>query len=979
MVSRSRRALLLCIALLLTFSSAVFAQGTSSATLWGRVTDETGAALPGVTVTATNNATGLSRNTVTEADGTYRFPSLPAGTYTVVSDLSGFGTVTTQDVVLNVSREREINITLKQAAVSESITVTAEAPLIATGPAIGTSVSQEELENLPLNGRQFANLGSLAPGTQLNYNADPTKPGQLTIALNGGIGRNVNFMVDGGVNTDDTIGGALQNFNLEAVQEFTIQTQSYKAEYGRSSGGVLTVVTKTGTNEFAGSLYGFYREDSLNSLTEAERRGGGEKSAYERKQYGASLGGPIVRDRAHFFATYEKTERPSSYIINTQGIFPDFDGDAVAIPFSDELVTAKGTVNISAAQFLQVRYGYQKNADKYGAGQLALPSSLGTLTNEYESYLLGHTWTMGGSRVNDFVYQWTSFNNAITADSDDPALLYPSGVTAGQNVNTPQTTVQEKSQFKDDFSWSTNIGGRRHDFKTGAAWVHEPILGGSFTTGTAGQFTLRDNNPNSPVTQITVNGGFAGFSTPVEQYGLYFQDDIQLTPRLTVNAGVRYDLATGFDLDQGSNPVLQMLSTQTAFNDAYYLNDFRGWDGQLENDTNNIAPRLGFSFDVLGNGDHIVRGGLGRYYDFPYTNATILFPAEAVMSNFGTVYSLTNQDGIRNPDGTFFRPGQPLPPGGETPIGEALPGNVAHPSITNTPYSDQLSLGYSTELTSWLGVNVDVTHIEYRDIPYRFRFNGFLDNNGNPIAERRFTPFGVDNNNRMWIGDGEADYDGINLGARARLSNRFEMQGFYTLSRVEGNVLAGADEFRLTNGGHQPDRVGDVSTDFRNPLCDACFGPLDTDARHKVTLSALYRAPFGINMSGVLRYRSALPYSERYGVDANEDGFVSDLAPGVTHVNSLRGDSFSQVDLRLSKDFSIIGGLGIELIAEVFNLFNEINPTAFNGQRSRLEEDENTGEVTIVPNELFREATAFAGDPLQGEQRLIQLGARFRF
>ncbi|HYI08284.1 MAG TPA: TonB-dependent receptor [Thermoanaerobaculia bacterium] len=936
----------------------------------GRVVDETGGALPGVSVTATNNATGLNRTVVTEPDGSYRFPSLPAGTYTVLADLSGFGTVSTTDVVLNVARDRELEITLKQAAVKESITVTAEAPLIADAPAIGTTVSQDELENLPLNGRQFANLGSLAPGTQLAYNADPTKPGQLTIALNGGIGRNVNFTVDGGDNTDDTIGGALQNFNLEAVQEFTIQTQSYKAEYGRSSGGVLTVVTKTGTNEFAGSLYGFYRDDRLNSITESERLGGGEKAEYERKQYGGSIGGPIVRDRAHFFATYEETERPSSYIVNTGGIFPEFDGDAIPIPFTDKLITAKATANLSASQFLQVRYGYQKNADKYGAGQLTLPSALGTLTNEYESYLLGHTWTLGGSRVNDFVYQWTKFNNAITADSNEPALAFPSGVALGQNVNTPQTTNQEKSQFRDDFSFSTTLGGRRHDFKTGAQWIHEPILGGSFTTGTAGQFTMRDDDPNSPVIAINVNGGFAGFSTPVDQYSYYFQDDIHVNDRLTVNAGLRYDLWTGFDLDQSTNPVLQALSTQTQYNDSYYLEAFRGWDGQLENDTNNIAPRLGFSYDLRGDSRHMIRGGLGRYYDFPYTNATILFPGEAILSNFGTIYSLNDPNGIRNPDGTFFRPGQPLPPGGETPIGFTLPANVGHPSITNTPYSDQVSLGYSTEVTNWLGVNVDVTHIEYRDIPYRFRYNGFLDNNGSPITSRRFSSIGITNNNRMWIGDGEADYDGLNIGFRARMSGKLEMQGFYTLSKIEGNVLAGADEFRLTNANHQPDRAGDLSVNFRDPLCDQCFGPLDTDARHKVTISTLYRAPFGINVSGVLRYRSALPYSERDGRDLNGDGQFSDLVAGTENVNNLRGESFSQLDVRLSKDFRLYSSLGIELIAEMFNVFNEINPSAINGQRFT---------ASGAPNPNFQQATAFAGDPLQGEQRLIQLGARFRF
>src|SRR4030095_709053 len=163
----------------------------------------------------------------------------------------------------------EINIDMSPSTVEETITVTAEAPLVQTAPAIGTVVSEEQLENLPLNGRQFANLAILAPGTSLAYNSDPTKPGQLTIALNGGIGRNVNFLIDGGDNTDDTIGGALQNFNLESVQEFNIQTQQYKAEYGRSTGGVLTVVTKTGTNKISGAAWGFFRDDAYASRKES--------------------------------------------------------------------------------------------------------------------------------------------------------------------------------------------------------------------------------------------------------------------------------------------------------------------------------------------------------------------------------------------------------------------------------------------------------------------------------------------------------------------------------------------------------------------------------------------------------------------------------------------------------------------------------------------------------------------------------------
>ena len=371
---------LLALALGLALLPAAEAQ-TSGANLIGRVTDKNGGPLPGATITVTQKETGFTRSTVSETDGGYRLPSIPVGVYTITIELNGFATVTVEDVRLNVATQREINIEMSPATVEETITVTAEAPLVQTEPAIGTVVSEQQLENLPLNGRQFANLAILAPGTGLAYNSDPTKPGQLTVALNGGIGRNVNYVIDGGDNTDDTIGGALQNFNLEAVQEFRIQTQQYKAEYGRSTGGVLTVVTKTGTNDFSGAVWGFFRDDGLNSKTPREEEAGADKSPYERKQYGLSLGGPIVKDKAHFFATYEKTERDTSYTIDTDPdadgpaspVFPQFQGASIAVPFEDELGTAKATLNVSPKQYLQVRYGYQKNSDKYGASPHATP------------------------------------------------------------------------------------------------------------------------------------------------------------------------------------------------------------------------------------------------------------------------------------------------------------------------------------------------------------------------------------------------------------------------------------------------------------------------------------------------------------------------------------------------------------------------------------------------------------------------------
>jgi hypothetical protein len=971
------RSLLLVGFLVLLLPNLLFAQ-TNAGSLSGRVSDGSGATLPGVTLTATNAATGFNRTVITETDGSYRFASLPIGTYDVTADLSGFGSVTTRNVEVNVSTDRTLNVTLKQASVKEQITVTAASPLIETTPAIGTVVSQREIANLPLNGRQFANLGSLAPGTTLSVNSDPTKPGQLTIALNGGSGRNVNFLVDGGDNTDDTIGGALQNYNIEAVQEFNIQTQQYKAEYGRTTGGVLTVVTKTGTNDFEGSAYEFYRSKSLNEKTQTEKLNGSGKSPYRRDQYGASIGGPIIKDKIHFFATAERLERPTSYVIDTGGIYPEFDGQAVPTPFKDNLLTAKASADINARQFLQVRYGYQRNSDIYGPSPIVLPSALGTLTNNYHSVLLGHTWQIGSNKVNDFLFQDTHFKNAILPTSSDPALIYPNGVSIGQSVNTPQTTTQIKRQYKDDFSWSSTLGQMRHDFKVGLNYIDEPLLGGDFSTGTSGQYTLRDNVKGSPVVDIAIFSGFAGYNTPIKQYNYYGQDDISFNKKLTLNVGLRYDLWKGFDLDQRSNPIWQTLSTQTKYSDPY-LKDFQGGKGgKLKNDTNNFAPRLGFTYDLNGDSKNIIRGGVGRYFDFPYTNATILFPAVAVQSTYGQSYAYHDGNGIKNSNGSFFQPGQTLPPNqqaGGTAVNP--PNEVASPTLA-TPYSDQVSLGYSWQVNPWLGLNVDASHINYKDIPFRFR--------GNPIdpatGKRRFPAFG---SFRIWDGEGFAKYNGVNIGGHARLGTKFELQGFYTWSHTTGNVLAGADEFRITDAGHQGDlrAVRDQTVDPYDPLCDACTGPLNTDQKHRVTLSTLYRAPLGINASGIFRYHSGTPYTEWAGADIScgptgtvlkcADGYNFDLAPGVSHVNSLRGSSFSQFDVRLSKEFKFYGNYGLEVIGEIFNLFNSKNAANFNGN-CRVNA---AGQCTFTGG--FGQAGTFAGDPGQGEQRLAQLGLRVTF
>ena len=294
--------------LLLLGSAQVFAQQTTG-NITGRVLDQQGAAMPGVTVTAKSASTGFTRTEVSDAAGVYRLNALPVGLYDVTADLAGFTTVAQKDIIVSISQTTTVDFGLKVASVAETVNVVGASPLIeTTASSVGQVVDPKRIESLPLNGRQFANLAATVPGVGLGFHTDPTKSTQYSPQINGGNGRNVNYQIDGGDNNDDTVGGLLQMFPLEAIQEFNFQTQRFKAEYGRSNGGVLNVVTKSGTNTASGSFFEMFRDKSLNAQSESERLAKVDKQDYRRNQFGGSFGGPIAKDKAHFFFAVERTQ-----------------------------------------------------------------------------------------------------------------------------------------------------------------------------------------------------------------------------------------------------------------------------------------------------------------------------------------------------------------------------------------------------------------------------------------------------------------------------------------------------------------------------------------------------------------------------------------------------------------------------------------------------------------------------------------------
>src|SRR5262245_18714787 len=389
-----------------------FAQGTNGA-LQGKVTDAQGLVLSGVTVTVRNAATGFQRSATSESTGEYRLAGLPVGAYEVRVEQPGFSPETVDKVEVNVAATTNLDVKLMVAAQSEELTVSAAAPLIDTRDSgVGEVVSAVQIEYLPLNGRQFGNLAALVPGVSLGYHTDPGKASQFAPQVGGGGGRNINYLIDGGDNNDDTVGGLVQNFPLDSIGEFNFKTQRFRAEYGRANGGVLTVVTKSGTNDLRGSAFGYFRDKSLNARTETEKLNDVPKGDYRRWQYGASLGGPIQKDKTHFFASYERIQQDTTQSVDTLGLFPEKDG-VFALPVREHIFVGKVTHQVNPNNYLSVRYGFNDQSQPYGVSPQSPPESWGTTKNTFHSANLNLNSVLSNGRLNEFVFQFSYYHDHI--------------------------------------------------------------------------------------------------------------------------------------------------------------------------------------------------------------------------------------------------------------------------------------------------------------------------------------------------------------------------------------------------------------------------------------------------------------------------------------------------------------------------------------------------------------------------------------
>ena len=971
--------LAVCLVTLGAFSSVAASAQQTTGTILGRVLDAQNAAIPGATVSATSPSTGFARTAVSDAEGVYRLSALPVGQYDLLVELAGFASVDRKGITVNVAQTLSIDFALKVANLAETITVTGEAPLIqSTVSSVGGIVDIGRIESLPLNGRQFANLAATLPGVGLGNHSDPTKSTQYSPQINGGNGRNVNYQIDGGDNNDDTVGGLLQLFPLEAIQEFNFVTSRAKAENGRSNGGVMNIVTKSGTNDLHGSFFTLLRDDKMNGITTTEKNNNAPKGDYRRYQYGGSFGGPIVQNKLHYFGAVERTQQDTFQVVSTKGLFPNLDG-TYATPYRETLLNVKVTANVSANQYLSVRYGRNQNSQPYGATANRAPNSWGNSTNAFNSVNLNHNWVIGGAQLNEFIFQYADFANNITANSSDPYKIFPNGVAVGQSPNTPQSTGQKKWQFRDDFSWQvTGKGGVGHGMKVGVNFINEPRLFVTFNSGKGvPQHTYLLDNVNAPISTVTLNDGDASGNIPLKQYSFYAQDDWSITSRLTLNLGLRYDIIDGYQFDQSKNPNFVKMQAAGKAGQLTAIKGLENFGQNPKNDTNNWQPRVGFAYDLHGNGKDVIRGGWGIYMDMAYTNSNALFAAiDATGIGFGAALSVDNQSGIRNPDGSFYQAGQPLTnissQNQANPNVKPLFGQFIDP-LLQMPYTRQASLGWSHELTQNTVVTVDVVRADGRDLNVRPRINTGVVGGGASFPRRltflNLTPNAI--GTRPAISRGESKYTALITGLKRRMMNNLDYSVTYTLAEARSQIGTATDELNAN-------LLQDAALLYDDPRV---YGPTSrTDSRHQGALALIWMVK-GFTVAPTYFYRSPLPVQTIQGRDANLNRENNDLPlrafkyTGVGKApedigpcetwNCSRGAWRSQMNLRVSKSFSLMGRARIEAIGEMFNVLNAKNPA-----------------LTIVNNQtsaLFMQPNAYAGDFQQPEQRVGQIGFRFSF
>lgn len=962
----------------ITASSALAQQGTAG--IGGRVTDEQGAVLPGVALVMTNEATGAVREVTTSAEGTYLASQLMPGPYKVVARLEGFRAAERTGLILQVGTVMTITLELRVGGLEESVTVTGQSPLVDTTSArVGGNIGTAELSELPAMNRNYFAAVALLPGVQFSPS---NQMGNDTIVASGQSSQGNNVSVDGGYNIDDALGataGAQVRTPIEAIQEFQVLTSMYDAEYGRASGVIVNAVSKAGTNQFKGVVFLSTANNALISADFLVRQNNREKPTVTKRDWGAVIGGPIVKNRAHFFLSLERqVDNPNRTGIFTTrpelnfSIAEERSGWNTMVRFDHQINKTNSWavrwLRESAPQFPVV--GNRQTQDSFQDETDIDQTMVGTLTS-----------VIGNARVNTLrvARTWEHWwhGNACTRSLGNeregsitgcPPQLDHVSFLSGASTEA-QGPWDSNYQIENDFSWF--LPGRKgdHELKFGARYNYTELTrvsqinqNGTFRFNTDLAFDAA--NPRTYPERLTIRIGEFEENIKDHTVEMYAQDKWKIG-RTTISAGIRYDLEI-IPIDETGNPLFA--------------------SGQKSPvDRNNIAPRIGFTHALDEQGRSVVRGGYGIFYnrtvlgaiddtlEFPkFTqSAVVTFPNDSADPGPGSGLLPTNPLLANGPFINRALLDQLYPPG--TLLRNA--GVVIFDSPDRKqPYAHQVTLGYGRQFGASMALQADYIHMANKDM--------FLARNLNPMvranttrtgAITRVDAFGVLGerySQQVWVMEntGKADYDALNLSLEKRYANNWSGRVSYSLSTARGTAFSQSDK-----------NTDQVQTNLN---LDALQGPTEADRRHVLSINGRTEIPKtkGITVSSTIRYMSGAPFTIfDSSIDANQNGELNDPLPAGTYsgtsLNAMKdveskggrngaiGPKYFQVDVRAGWRGRLGGERVIEFFLDIFNITNETNWNNPSGDR----------RLTAT----FLQQTSLRGGG--GFPRQAQFGARFAF
>ncbi|WP_263381423.1 TonB-dependent receptor [Granulicella arctica] len=892
------------------------AQG-GDADVSGHVTDNSGAVIPAVHVTLTNADTGVGRE-VDSTDGAYHFQPVLPGRYTLAASAPNFErkAVTNLLVVLGAHLGQDISLSIGSA--NDTITVEGFSPQVNTeSNEVGGGISNDQINKLPVNTRQFLNLALLIPGTS----QDASRTFYNNVQIGGGSAFYSNgFQVDGVINTWAEEGEPRQNFPQGAVQEFNVFISQYPAEYGLSIGGLITVATKSGTNKFHGEGFELFRQKALNRPTPFQTT----NPDFLRNQFGGDIGGPIIHDRTHFYAAYERTQTKQVYTVSTG--HPDLYGANEGNfdqPSYDQMLTGRVDHQISNKQSLFVRYAQEWNKYTFqGCGGNSVRNCYNGLIPRI-SIVGGHTWALSPNLVDQVHFQYARAayelgppsaaipTNPSTYSTQVLAALQTGYVfpSFSYGFGYAETGVESRWELNDTLSYIW----KNHNFRAGVETSYIPFTDGGATNYNGTWAFSKDQkfDPTNPATIAALTAPtsysqtipFLSTFTPTTPLGLFVEDEWKIIPTLTANIGLRYDRQFGsFDERLNLTPAQALI--------PFIGNPHKRGDG------NNLAPRFGLVWDPSGKARDVVRAGYGIYYNNIQTLQTVGEPRNLLSCSI-----------------TINSPNYPDPFNGKTALQFCSANN---PNVTilaqnfQNPYAQQFSAGYSRQLSPNLALQVDGLYTyglhDYRvfDMNYPTAY---------PQSAVRRQAGWAQINAHLPIA--ASKYKALFVHLDKRMANRYLYSASYTLSSAKDNNPQGTVNNPL------------------NPGLD--WGPGSTDRRHAFVGSVAYQARFGIMLSAIYTVRSSLPLSAfgastaitsltpsadstaQYVPGTTRNQFNRDIsfaainayraAQGVAPLSTtqLQNSNYKSFDLRVLRDFRVHESMHIEAYGQAFNLFGHVN------------------------------------------------------